>query len=73
MELTKELYEFIENECEKFQEETLGGNNVDVNDVLYSYLYSTKKTFCNDELNEHSAIVFLKQMCEKIDNYLHHR
>ena len=84
MELTKELYEFIENECEKFQEDTWGGNDVDVNDVLYSYLYSTKETFCilndwdegknndpfwNDELNEHSAIVFLKQMCKKIDNY----
>ena len=84
MELTKELYEFIENECEKFEKETWCGNDVDVNDVLYSYLYSTKETFCilndwdegknndpfwNEELNEHSAIVFLKQMCKKIDNY----
>ena len=84
MKLTKELYEFIENECEKFLENTWVGNDVDVNDVLYSYLYSTKETFYilndldegknndpfwNNELNEHSAIVFLKQMCNKIDNY----
>jgi len=84
MELTKELYGFIENECEKFEKETWGGNDVDVNDVLYSYLHSTKETFCilndwdegegndpfwNKELNEHSAIVFLKQICNKIDNY----
>lgn len=84
MELTKELYEFIENECKKFKEETWTGNDVDVNDVLYSYLYRTKEIFhilndwdegknndpfWNDEFNEHSAVVFLKKMCEKIDNY----
>jgi hypothetical protein len=82
MKLTKELYEYIENECKKFEEKTF--NDVNVNDVLYSYLHSTKETFCilndwdegknndpfwNDELNEHSAIVFLKQICKKIDNY----
>ena len=68
MELTKELYRFIESECEKFQEETWGGNDVDVNDVLYSYLHSTKESFhilndwdegkgndpfWDEELNEH--------------------
>tara|TARA_R110000851_G_scaffold275123_1_gene427761 strand:+ start:846 stop:1094 length:249 start_codon:yes stop_codon:yes gene_type:complete len=82
MKLTKELYDFIDIECEKFKEKTF--NDVDVNDVLYSYLYSTKEDFYilndwdegenndpfwNKELNEHSAIIFLKQMCKKIDEY----
>ena len=79
MELTKEVYEFIESECDKFNNST--GYDVDVNDVMYSYLYSDDKCFYilndwdegkgndpfwNDELNEHSVIVFLKKITKTI-------
>lgn len=82
MELNKEIYELIENECDKHNEETC--NMVDVGDVIYSFLYSTDKCFhilndwdegrnndpfWNDELNEHSAIVFLKQICDNLKQY----
>ena len=80
MELTKDLYEFIENECEKFREKT--NYDLNVNDILYSYLISDEEhffiyndwdegknndPFWNEELNEHSAIVFIKQMCIKLE------
>ena len=79
--LTKELYEFIENKCEKFEKETWGGNDVDVNDVLYSLLYSDDETFYilndwdegknndpfwDEQRNEHSAICFLKDIIVEI-------
>ena len=79
--LTKELFDFIYDECEKFREETWAGNDVDVQDVLYSFFHSTEDEFhlhtdwdegeandpfWNKEKNEHSAIVFLKEMVEKL-------
>jgi hypothetical protein len=82
MELTKELYKFIEGECNKFEANT--NYDVDVNDVLYSFLYSTDENFYilndwdegrnndpywNEELNEHSVIVFLKKICKEITNH----
>jgi len=82
--LTKDLYKIIKDDCDKFKEETWYDNDVDVEDVIYSYIFSTKDEFhiLNDwdegenndpwwdkELNEHSAIVFLKKMCVKIDEY----
>jgi len=82
MELSKEIYELIESECDKHNEETC--NMVDFGDVIYSFLYSTDECFhilndwdegrnndpfWNDELNEHSAIVFLKQICDKLKKY----
>jgi hypothetical protein len=81
LKMTKELFDFIYDECQKFQETTWAGNDVDVDDVLYSFFYSTDETFCilndwdegksNDPFwdevkNEHSVIVFLKVMCEKL-------
>ena len=83
MELTKELYIWIENECDLFNNNT--GYFVDPNDVLYSYLFSTFDTFhilndwdegksndpfWNEELNEHSVIVFLKQTCANLKKQL---
>jgi len=80
--LTKELFDFIFNECEKFKENTWSGNDVDVQDVLYSYFNSTPETFCilsdwdegenndpfwNHERNEHSVIVFLKDICQTLN------
>lgn len=80
--LNKEVYELIENECDKHNEETY--NMVDIGDVIYSFLYSTdgcfhilndwgegrnNDPFWNEELNEHSAIVFLKQICDKLKQY----
>ena len=79
--LTKELFDFIYNECESFKEATTPANDVDVQDVLYSLLFSTEGIFCilndwdegpendpfwNKEKNEHSVIVFLKDICERI-------
>ena len=79
--LTKDLFNWICAECEAFQETTWAGNDVDTNDVLYSYFNSTPDQFVilndwnegksndpfwNDELNEHSAIVFIKQMVDKL-------
>jgi hypothetical protein len=81
LKMTKELFDFIYNECEKFKNKTWQGNDVDVQDVLYSLFYSSDETFCilndwdegenNDpfwdkEKNEHSVIVFLKEICEKV-------
>ena len=75
MDLSKEIYEFIEKACDEFNDST--GYDVDVNDVIYSYMYSDdvdfrilndwnegkgNDPFWNDELNEHSVIVFLKKM-----------
>jgi len=83
MQLTKELYDIIDNDCQSFEDKT--GYDVDVNDILYSYLQSSEKVFYilndwdegkdndpfwNEEKNEHSAIVFIKEMCKKIDNGL---
>ena len=74
--LTKELYEYIKNECKKHKVKTLC--NVDFIDVLYSYLYSTDNEFSTlnewDDFwgiypNGHPAITFIKEMCKKIDNY----
>ncbi len=82
MVLTKELYEYIDEECERFKERTTPYHDVDVHDVIYSYLFSKGDDFhilndwdegkandpyWNDELNEHSVIVFLKRMCGEID------
>lgn len=84
--LTKELFNSISDECEAFQEATWSGNDVDTTDVLYSYFNSTKDSFAllndwdegkandpfwNDELNEHSAIVFIKQMIDKLKEHEH--
>lgn len=84
MELNKELYNLIDNECDKFKKATWDANDVDVNDVVFSYLFSTNDNFYilndwdegknNDPFwdegkNEHSCIVFLKEMCLKIDKY----
>lgn len=44
--LTKELFDFIHNECELFIERTWPANDVDVQDVLYSFFYSTEDKFC---------------------------
>lgn len=81
LKMTKEVFSFIEDECAKFQERTWGGNDVDVEDVLYSFLFSepdcfhilndwdegkNNDPFWDEEKDEHSAIVFLKEMCEKI-------
>jgi hypothetical protein len=75
MELTKEAYEFIDSACNDFNESP--GYDVDVNAFIYSYLYSDDKCFrilndwdegkgndpfWNNELNEHSVIVFIKKM-----------
>ena len=80
--MTKEIFDFIFDECEKFERETWAGNDVDVQDVLYSFFHSDEQTFrilndwnegenndpfWNKDLNEHSAIVFIKEMCEKLD------
>lgn len=77
--ISKELFDFIFEECEKFRERT--GHGVNVEDVLFSYFNSTDKDFhilndwdegenndpyWNKERNEHSAIVFLKDICKKI-------
>ena len=82
MELTKEIYTWIENEIKAFKIRTYDGNDVTVEEVLYSYLFSTDESFyilndwdegdTNDpywdyELNEHSVIVFLKTMCVKLN------
>lgn len=89
MELSKDLFDYLFKECQKFEDKT--GHDVDVADILYSYLHSYKPPinatdsmffilydwdegkgndpFWNNELNEHSAIVFIKQMCNKIDEY----
>lgn len=77
--LTKEVFRLIYDECIAFEKTT--GHDVDVQDVLYSFLHSTPDTFCilndwdegkyndpfwNEDKNEHSAISFLKDMCDKI-------
>ena len=82
MELTKELFDTIHDNCEEFNKIT--DYDVDVSDVLYSYLNSTPDTFYilydwdegkgndpfwNNELNEHSVIAFIKDMCKQIDLY----
>lgn len=79
--LNKELFDFIYNECVAFQDRTWFGNDVDVQDILYSFFHSTDDRFSllndwdegrsNDpfwdvERNEHSAIVFIKDMCNKL-------
>lgn len=84
LKITKELYLFIQNECNEFVKKTWDANCVDVNDVLYSFLFSNENEFhilndwdegknndpfWNEEKNEHSAIVFLKELCEKIKLY----
>jgi hypothetical protein len=81
LKMTKEVFDFIYDECAKFKEKTWDGNDVDVQDVLYSFFNSTPDTFhvlndwdegknndpfWNEEKAEHSAIVFLKEICEKI-------
>lgn len=83
LELTTELYNWLSDECDRFQEDTWPGNDVDANDVLYSFFNSTDERFAilsdwdegkpndpfwNDELNEHSAIVFIKQMVAKLND-----
>lgn len=83
--LTAELFNWICDECEAFQEATWAGNDVDSNDVLYSFFNSTPNRFAllsdwdegkandpfwNDEINEHSAIVFIKQMVDKLKAYV---
>jgi hypothetical protein len=80
--LTKELFNCISDECEAFQAATWPGNDVDPNDVLYSFFNSTPEQFAilsdwdegkendpfwNDELNEHSAIVFIRKMVDKLN------
>lgn len=82
MELNKDVYEFIDAKCEAHNEITY--NQVEVGDVIYSFLYSTEDCFhvlndwdegrsndpfWDDELNEHSAIVFLKKTCEELKQY----
>jgi hypothetical protein len=77
--LTKKLYEYIETECNKHNEDTC--NFVEPHDVLYSLLYSDDETFrllndwdegepndpfWNKENNMHSAEYFIKQMCKII-------
>lgn len=80
--LTKELFNWMVDECEAFQEATWAANDVDITDVLYSYFNSTPERFAllndwdegkandpfwNDELNDHSVIVFIKQMVDKLN------
>jgi len=80
--LTPQLLQWICEECKKFQESVSMLHDVDLQDVLYSYLNSSDESFCiwndwdegenndpywNKELNEHSAIVFLKDICKRID------
>lgn len=81
LKMTKEVFDFIYDECQKFQEKTWAGNDVDVQDVLFSFFYSTEDTFFtlndwdegknndpfwDEEKNEHSAIVFLKGICNRL-------
>ncbi len=85
IELTKELYEFIENKCELFNKATDEHYDVEVDDVLYSYLYSSENEFyisndwnegCNNdewwdyENNQHSTTKFLKEICFELDNLI---
>lgn len=80
--LTKEIFEWIDAECEKFREGTRNYYDIYPGDVLFSYFHSTPDNFVifndwdegkpndpfwNEELNEHSAIVFLKQMVKKLN------
>lgn len=82
--ITKEIFDWINAECEAFEKATWAGNDVDAHDVMYSYFYSTSDRFAllndwdegkandpfwNDELNEHSAIVFIKQMVDKLNTF----
>jgi hypothetical protein len=82
MELSKELFDIIRRDCKAFEDKT--DYDVDVTDVLYSYLNSNESIFYilydwdegknndpfwDEEKNEHSAIVFIKQMCDKIKDY----
>ncbi len=75
------LLDWIQNECIKFQERTNYEHPVEVYDVLYSLLNSTDDSFCiyndwdegknndpfwNEEKDEHSAIVFLEEICKEI-------
>ena len=77
--LTKEIFNFIYEECKKHNELTI--NEVTVEDFLYSFLFSTDEKFCvlndwdegenndpfwNKELNMHSAEVFIMEMCKKL-------
>lgn len=79
--MTKEVFDFIFDECQRFQQKTWSGNDVDVQDVLYSFFHSTDETFCilndwdegefNDPFwdkgeNNHSVIVFLKDICNRL-------
>lgn len=43
--LTGEVYSFIEDACERFQEK--GGDDVEVNDILFTYIFSP--SFKDDE------------------------
>ena len=79
--LTKELFEFLFNSCHEFFNKTQ--YDVTVEDVLFSFFRSDENhfhvyndwdegegndPFWNKEDNEHSAISFLKLMCEEIKN-----
>lgn len=81
--LTKELFDWVCNECEVFKKATWAGNDVDAADVLYSFFHSTPEKFAlledwdegkgndpfwNDTLNEHSCIVFLREMVNKLNS-----
>lgn len=81
--LTKELYDFIDEQCEAFNDKTHYG--VDVNDILFSLLHNENfdqagpflilndwdegkgnDPWWNDELNEHSAVCFIMEVCKAV-------
>ena len=81
MELNKELYRQIESDCDTFNKLTEGYHDVQVEDVLYSFLFSDEQTlrvlhdwdegefndpYWDKENNRHSTESFFIKMNEKL-------
>lgn len=79
--IDKNIYQYIDLEIQRFIKRTWEGNDVDFNDVIYSFLYSTKDTFCvlndwdegkdndpywDEEKNMHSVESFLVYIVDEL-------
>lgn len=80
--LTQKMYDFIQEEINKFNQRTNHEYDMDFEEVLFSFLYSTDEThfvlndwdegksndpYWDEDKNQHCCEVFLEQMNIKLN------